>query len=490
MKNIFRILCVMAIATIFMPSCDKKSDLPTTHYGNGQAVVLSSTATTIVPAAKDSSTEMFTLSWTNPHYATDSANQKFIIQMDTTTNFTHPYLFVVNGSLSQSYTGSQVNTVLAAFGIAPGKTSKINVRVISSYANNNEQYLSNAMVITVSSYLVPITLTASPAGALTLSLANAASTALSLNWNSSPYGADTINYAVQLDTVGGNFSNPQIIKCGTSLNTSFTNSDLNSAIIAAGVLGGTTKNIEFRVVSYIGTDYTKQSGTSNTISMNISTYVSIPADLYIVGDATPGGWNNPVPTPSQQFTRIDAFSYGMIINLTAGGSYLFLPVNGSWDHKYGGTSATGGTLLSDNAVPGSNTPAPMTSGLYEIIVNFQKNTYTITPLSSNPVPADLYIVGDATPGGWSNPVPTQSQQFTQVTNSEYQLTLKLSAAGSYLFLPVNGSWDHKFGGTSATGGTLLADGAVPGSNTPGPAADGTYLIDVNFLANTYSLTKQ
>jgi len=79
-------------------------------------------------------------------------------------------------------------------------------------------------------------------------------------------------------------------------------------------------------------------------------------------------------------------------------------------------------------------------------------------------------VGDATAGVWNNPVPVPSQQFTRVNLTQYQITIHLTTPGSYLFLPLNGDWTHKFGGASATGGALLYDGAVPGSNTPGPAA--------------------
>jgi hypothetical protein len=213
----------------------------------------------------------------------------------------------------------------------------------------------------------------------------------------------------------------------------------------------------------------------------------VPPTLYIVGDATPGGWANPVSLPSQQFSRIDAVSYGIVINLEAGKSYLFLPVNGSWDHKYGGASATGGALLSDGAVPGSNTPSPAATGLYQIVVNFQTGTYTVTPFT-NTIPTNLYIVGDATPGGWANPVPVPDQQFTKIDAVSFGIVINLTAGKSYLLLPENGSWDHKYGGTSATGGTLLADGAVPGSNTPAPAATGNYMIVVNFQTGTYTVT--
>jgi hypothetical protein len=217
----------------------------------------------------------------------------------------------------------------------------------------------------------------------------------------------------------------------------------------------------------------------------------IPTNLFIVGDATAGGWSNPVPTPSQQFTQIDAVTFGIIVNLTAGKSYLFLPVNGDLTHKFCGASATGGTLLADGAVPGSNTPAPAATGNYQILVNFQTGAYTVTPYNGVlPVPNNLFIVGDATAGGWNNPVPTPSQQFTRVNLTDYQITVPLTTGKSYLFLPVNGDWTHKFGGSAAAGGSILADNSVPSSNTPAPAASGNYLIDVNFATGNYTVTKQ
>ena len=68
--------------------------------------------------------------------------------------------------------------------------------------------------------------------------------------------------------------------------------------------------------------------------------------------------------------------------------------------------------------------------------------------------------------------------------------MNLTAGKSYLLLPKNGDWSNKYGGTSATGGTLLADGNVPGSNTPAPAVSGSYLINVDFLTGKYTVTKQ
>jgi len=470
---------------LLLAACHKVEDLP--YYENGSAVTLTASSTTIAPTAADSANSVVTFSWTYPKYATDSANQKFILEIDSTgRNFSKRVTKVVNGTSGVSFTGQELNNILAGFGFAPGQKFSFDVRVISSYANNNERLNSNVIKVDITSYKVPITLTPSSTAPLVLDVSNATRDAVSFNWNASPYGNNTIYYALQLDVAGGNFANPQVKQLGTALTTKFTVNDLNSAAIAAGVIGGTTKNVEFRVVSYLGAGYTNVLGTSNTVAINVTTFTPIPATLYIVGDATPGGWSNPVTLPSQQFSRIDDVSFGIVINLTAGKSYLFLPVNGSWDHKYGGTSATGGALLTDGAVPGSNTPAPAATGTYQIVVNFQTGTYTVTPFSTT-IPDNLYIVGDATPGGWNNPVPTPAQQFTRLDAVSFGIVVNLTAGKSYLFLPLNGDWGHKYGGTSATGGDLLADGAVPGSNTPAPAADGNYQIIVNFQTGKYSV---
>ena len=486
MKYILKLGFLTLVLAVIFSACDKVGNL--TSYGNGTAVVLSSATTNIAPAPSDSNKVVATFSWTNPHYATDSATQKFILEIDSSgRNFSKEVTSVVSGTLNISFTGLQLNNILAGFGFTPGQTFSFDIRVKSSYGNNNQQLASNIIKVNITSYLVPITLVPSSTNALSLLVTNASNTAVSFNWNASPYGANVINYALQFDTVGGNFAKPQVIKYGTSLTSSILVNDLNNAAIAAGVQGGSTKNMEFRLVSYLGTTYATQMVLSNTVTISVTTFTPVPPALYIVGDATVGGWSNPVPTPSQQFTRLNAVSYAIVANLTAGKSYLFLPLNGDWTHKYGGASATGGQLLSDNAVPGSNTPSPATSGMYQIVVNFQTGTYTVTPFAAT-IPTNLYIVGDATDGGWSNPVPTPSQQFTQIDAVSFGIVVNMTAGKSYLFLPLNGDWSHKFGGTSATGGTLLADGAVPGSNTPSPATSGYYQIVVNFQNNTYTVT--
>src|SRR5674476_940398 len=107
MKNIFKLLFAAILLTAF-GACKKIADLP--HYANGAAPKLSASATTIAPTAADSSKTVLTLTWSNPKYATDSSHQKFIVEMDSAgRNFANEVTFEVDGPLSYSFTGNQLN---------------------------------------------------------------------------------------------------------------------------------------------------------------------------------------------------------------------------------------------------------------------------------------------------------------------------------------------------------------------------------------------
>ncbi len=503
MKNIYKLLSAVFLISA-LNACQKLAPLP--HYANGSMPTLAASTTTITPSPGDSSTAVLTLSWSNPKYATDSSNQKFIIELDSSgRNFMHEVTVEVDGPLSYSFTGSELNNILANFGFTAGQAYNLDARLKSSYANNNEQYVSNVVTLTVTPYAVPITLTPSSTDPLVLLVTNATDPAITFSWSASTYGSDTISYALQFDTVGGNFANPQMIKFGSIFSSSILVNDLNTAAIAAGVLGGSTRNMEFRIGAYLGTGYTMPLVYSNTVNLSVTTFTPVPPTLYIVGDATPGGWTNPVPLPSQQLTRLDAVSYGITINLTAGGSYLLLPVNGDWSQKYAAMNNTTVNPMGDNfgfysnANPtqyNTNIPAPATSGLYNIVVNFQTGKFTVTA-STMSIPANVFIVGDATPGGWNNPVPVPSQQLTQVDAVTFGTVLNLNGAGGYLLLPVNGDWGQKYAVMDNTTVDPMGDsfGYYSGSNPTNyntnftaPSTTGLYEMLFNFQTDKYKVT--
>ncbi len=489
MRKISNCILIVTGLTFLFTACEKAKELP--YYGLGNPVTLSSSTKTLTPQVADSSKTILTLNWTFPNYATDSSNMKYIVEIDSTgRNFAKEVTRTVTKNLSTTFTGRDLNTILLNYGYSVGVPIKLDMRVTSSYANNNEKYVSNVIQVSVTPYSDPSNLTTEKTS-VTGTAATSANHSNTFTWSSAfPGYSGAITYSIQYDSTGKNFTAPQELAGGVSVySLSLTEDDMNTTALTSGVPIGNSGVVEYRVKAATASG---AIAYSNVVTVTIGTFSPVPPNLYIVGDATPGGWNNPVPTPSQQFTKVDAYSYSITIGLTAGKSYVFLPVNGDWTHKYGGatdgTASGGGTLLKDGAVPGSNTPAPAATGVYKIVVNFQTNTYTVTQLT---LPTNLYIVGDATPGGWNNPVPTPSQQFTQINNFTFAIAINLTAGNSYLFLPVNGDWSHKYGGATdgtSSPGVLLADGDVPGSNTPAPATSGLYSIVVNFATNSYTVT--
>jgi len=343
-----------------------------------------------------------------------------------------------------------------------------------------------------------VTLNATSTTAVLDSAAASSTTAETFSWNTPDYGVPlSITYTLQLDSANGTFDKPTTVVLDNKTSQDYTKKTLNDLALSLRLVPGQTGQIKVRVRADVNANV--EPVYSNVVNVSITPYSTkptpkypVPSALFIVGDATPGAWGNPVPVPSQQFTKIDDNTFGIVLQLTGGKEYLFLPKNGSWDHKYNVTTATSnpdGDTFSPDA-GNNNIKGPAASGLYKIVVDFVTAKYTVTLLSSNPVPDNLFIVGDATAGAWANPVPTPSQQFTQISNAEYQISLPLTGGKSYLFLPKNGDWGHKYGGTSKTGGTLLADNDVPGSNTPAPDASGNFLITVNFLSKQYTVTPQ
>lgn len=245
-------------------------------------------------------------------------------------------------------------------------------------------------------------LTASVSGTIPLSYAEKDNEAVTLSWTNPNYKLTTgvsshdVNYLIQIDTVGANFTNPakQTVSLSKDLSRTFTQGEFNDYLLNQLVLKPAMPHqVEIRVIASLGTNSVVPL-TSNVLKFTVTPYaippkVAPPASghLYLVGSATPGGdahgWDNPVPVPSQEFTQVSPTLYEITIPLIGGKEYLFLPVNGDWGHKY---------AVKDNTIPGladggdfgydfsKNFPGPAVSGTYKIVVDFQRGKFTVTKL--------------------------------------------------------------------------------------------------------------
>lgn len=154
MRRIFNLVLLFTGMAAIIVACDKADTLPL--YSNGTASTLSASSTTIAPAPADSNNTVLTLSWTSPKYATDSSKYKYTIEIDSAgKNFSKPYTRVETGKLSSSFTAKELNNFLVGRGYAFNAPVDMEIRMTSSYANNNERLTSNIIKVKMTPYKVP-----------------------------------------------------------------------------------------------------------------------------------------------------------------------------------------------------------------------------------------------------------------------------------------------------------------------------------------------
>jgi starch-binding outer membrane protein SusE/F len=216
---------------------------------------------------------------------------------------------------------------------------------------------------------------------------------LKLTWTNPDYkfttgiSSQNVNYIIEIDTVGANFTNPnkQSISISGDLSKTFTQDELNNYLLGLNLLDSIPHQIQMRVVSTLVNNNAKLA--SNVLAFTVVPYLTPPKveklsdEVFMVGSATPGDWNNPVPA-NQKMTKVTETLYSININLIANNSYLFLPVNGSWNNKYGfdGPNNTNDPFTGDFKQGGGDLKAPSVGGLYKVELNFQTGKYKLTKI--------------------------------------------------------------------------------------------------------------
>lgn len=467
MKNIIKTLIILTAVSLFFTACHKEGDLPVYKTGNG--VVVSGSASTVAVTAADLDVAAFTINWTWPNYATDSSNQKFVIQIAPEgSNFAEPVEFVYKGVTSAKFTGSQLNDLAFGFGVIKSEASNYDIRVISSYSNNNDLYKSNTISVSLTPFIVPVTLAIAPAGPLTLTMAEAANNAITCSWNATKYGNLPLSYAIQAQKTGGDWSAPIVTAFNDAVTGVYTVKNLNSLAVNLGIAPNTTESLDLRVIAYQG-DF-ENPVLSNVVALTVTTYLD-EVKFFVVGSYN--GWDN----SDNALTLHNSPTSGSVAV-----GYVYFPGSGefklttdhSWDnaHTFGDDGTNSGKLVN----PGSNIAIPE-EGCYYITADIMAMTYTLTKTVWG-------IIGTSTPGGWGD--QTNMNYFTDV--KKYGLGIHLTA-GEFKFRGTS-DWSFNYGCTAGDGKTLDPGG----SNIP-LAVDDDYAItldlshpnDYTFSANRWGI---
>jgi hypothetical protein len=241
----------------------------------------------------------------------------------------------------------------------------------------------------------------------------------------------------------------------------------------------------------------------NLISLTITiskAEAPLYSQLWIVGDATPNGWN--IDNPNQM--KVDPFNpyiFHYNENLNAG-EFKIPTATGNWGGDFyrpllnhPPITDTSAVLVFGNTNPPDDKWQITTAGAYKISLNIQANSIHISPFT--PYNA-LWLLGDAAPNGWNddNPTPMQATSDPNVFVYEGNLTagefkipvaIKNGFAGPY-FRP-----DMNHPAISDTNALFVATGANQADKDDYKwqiTDPGKYKVTINQLYETISIVKE
>lgn len=140
-----------------------------------------------------------------------------------------------------------------------------------------------------------------------------------------------------------------------------------------------------------------------------------------------------------------------------------------------------------------NSSVPLYSNVVKIIITPYLDVAIPIPTTN-----ELYITGSACPSDWTNNPPA-AQKCTQISITEYTITMPFVSGKQYKFLTTLNQWQPQYGAKTGAGGTATSGelglnnnspqyGSDPdGINTPDVA--GNYKITLNFKTGRYTVVK-
>lgn len=225
-----------------------------------------------------------------------------------------------------------------------------------------------------------------------------------------------------------------------------------------------------------------------------SVVTSFAADkLMIIGDGTPNGWQL-ANSVAMLNTGNDVWK--VTVQLTANGGFKFLTDTDfeSFQYRAGNSDVTlsngvATTLYDSDENTQDNKFKVSETANYEVVCDLNKKTVTVTKAAYQTHPlhyAALWMVGNATPGGWNIGDGTQ---LTQNTDNPvvYSATTKLGVGEFKLATNIYADYGQNMFQKDATDETKMVLGGD--DNKWNITESATYDITVNVFEKTISIIK-
>lgn len=424
--------------------------------------MLTASTTAVAPQMADSNNVALTLNWTYPNHATDSGNIKYTIEIDSTgKNFATATTRVVTKSLTTSFAAKELNNILLAYGYAFDVPVDMDVRVTSSYVNNNEQLSSNVIKIKMTPYKVPPKI--NPPASKTLFLVGSATAGA---WgNPVPVPAqqftrlDSVTYQGTFYLNGGGFYD--ILPVNGSWDTKY---NVENNTVAGLSAGG-----DFQYSTGPGQDIPGPGATGMytiTVDFQHGKFTVVPVKtyglLYVPGDYQ--GWT-PATAPTLGSPDADG-SFDGYVNIPAGNSYEFkLTTTPDWNNALG--DGGGGTLIPGG---GGNLTVPG-AGFYHIVANTVNNTWSATKTTWS-------VIGGFAASGWNNDI-----DMTYDSGDKSWKATITTAEGDQFKFRANHDWTLNYGETGGTGSLAVNGDNIGDASKNFAVPAGTHTISL-YLNNS------
>lgn len=375
--------------------------------------------------------EKLTFNWTTGTNQGTSASISYVLQIDKEGNnyaTAIDYEMGVN-SYTFSLSSATLNTILLnTFGVQAGATQNFEARVIATVANESVATQTAGVTFSVTTYL-PVSKELYIIGSATSSGWNIAN-ALPLTPSSSKPGT----FVYQGFLGAGTFKLP--VSTEDCFCQDFYTQNATDATKMVHNIGGSGDDLQWEI-----TQAGQYKITADLLNLTITIEaISGPtfSHIYIVGDASPSGWD--INTP-REFTQSQSnpFIFTYEAHLMQGSFKILAGSTGDWCGEWF-RPLTDGQALSSTAVE-QNSGCTVDNkwnigtgdvGRYKITLDTQNNTIKIQKVN-------LYIIGDGGPNGWNIATPTAMTY----TNGNYVYTGPLgsdNATGEFKISKFKGDW--------------------------------------------------
>lgn len=361
------------------------------------------------------------------------------------TNFASPTLVDVT-SLSKSFNQFELNKIALSNGVTAASKGPVDFRIKATNESGTVLY-SNVVTVSVTTYVafnsIAIIGDATPGG-----------------WGTDtdlyrPDATKPTEWTAILYLIGGKEAKFRADDAWTD------NWGGSSFPTGTGTQGGA--NIPVSTSGYYNVDFNVGSGAYAFTLLTTPTYPTIG----IIGDATPGGWG--ADTDMTQDSN-DPHVWTLTITLI-GGEAKFRADN-DWANNWGSN-----TYPSGHGV-GGGVNIPVSAGTYVVRFNDATGEYQFMPVANAQPYTTVGIIGDATPGGWSN----DTDLIKNPANPFLWSATFILTAGEAKFRAEN-DWGVNWGAANFPNGV----GTQGGANIPVTA--GTYVVTFNSGTGEYTFTK-